>query len=69
VCSSDLALGATFVDVESGHEVLRTSMRKEADGGYSVELPSPRAAAYRVTVEGNGPGVEPAADAFEVVQV
>jgi pimeloyl-ACP methyl ester carboxylesterase len=30
-------LGATFVDVESGHEVLRTSMSKEADGEYSIE--------------------------------
>jgi hypothetical protein len=63
------ALGATFVDVESGHEVLRTAMSKEADGGYCIELPSPRAAAYRVIVEGEGQGIEPAADAFEIVQV
>jgi hypothetical protein len=63
------ALGATLVDVESGREVLRTRMTKDSDGAHSVELPSPRAAAYRVTVEGEGPGVEPAADAFEVVQV
>lgn len=63
------ALGATFTDVESGREVLRVAMTKDADGAYSVELPSPRAAAYRVTVEGGGPGVEAAADAFEVVQV
>lgn len=62
-----VALGATVVDVESGREVARSTMVAARDGWYSVELPSPRPGAYRVTVSGNQKGVEPATDVFEVI--
>ena len=59
-------LAATFEDVESGQEVLRAPLRKQAEGWQSVEFPPPRAGAYRVTVTGDDV-LEPARDAFEVL--
>ena len=62
-----VALGATFVDVESGRELTRLAMAADADGWQRVELCSPVVGAYRVTVTGNGSDVEPATDVFEVI--
>lgn len=63
-----VALGATFVDVESGLEVARLPMTPGKDGWHSLEFASPQAGAYRVVVSGNQTGVEPAADVFEVIE-
>ena len=62
-----VALGATFVDVESGRELARMAMAAAADGWQRAELRSPVVGAYRVTVTGNGSDVEPATDVFEVI--
>ena len=62
-----VALGATFVDVESGREVERLPMTATSDGWHSLTFAPPRAGAYRVSVSGNQTGVEPAADVFEVI--
>jgi hypothetical protein len=62
-----VALGATFVDVESGREAARMPMTADVDGWLRAELRSPVVGAYRVTVAGNGSDVEPAADVFEVI--
>ena len=37
------------------------------DGEFSIELPSPRVGAYRVSVTGDGDPVEPAIDVLEVI--
>jgi pimeloyl-ACP methyl ester carboxylesterase len=63
------ALGATFVEVESGHEVAKLPLVAGRDGWHAVEFQPPQASAYRVTVSGEAGKVEPAADVFEVVQV
>jgi pimeloyl-ACP methyl ester carboxylesterase len=63
-----VALGATFVDVESGQEMERLPMTASRDGWHSVKLMLPKAGAYRVNVSGIQAGVEPAADAFEVIE-
>ncbi|MGE0448191.1 MAG: hypothetical protein AB7Q29_01260 [Vicinamibacterales bacterium] len=64
---SDVALGATLVDAETGAQVAALPLRQEADGWQIATFTPPRAAAYRIVVSGTGPGVEPAADVFEVV--
>jgi hypothetical protein len=63
------ALGATFVEVESGAEVAKLALTQATDGWHAVEFKPPQPGAYRVTVTGQAAGVEPAADAFEVVQI
>jgi hypothetical protein len=63
------ALGATFIEVESGREAAKLPLVAASDGWHSVEFEPPQAGAYRVTVSGEAAKVEPAADVFEVVQV
>ena len=62
-----VALGAVFLDVESGREVARGPMAVDADGWQLASLPAPAPGAYRVTVSGDGAAVEPASDVFEVL--
>jgi pimeloyl-ACP methyl ester carboxylesterase len=64
-----VALGATFVDVESGLEVARLPMTAGRDGWHSLTFAPPRIGAYRVSVSGHDAAVEPAADVFEVLEI
>ncbi len=63
---ADVALQATFADVEQPDEEESLPMVQQPDGSFLVSFTPPRASAYRVLVAG-GAGVEAAADAFEVV--
>lgn len=62
---ADVALVATFEDVERVADTIELPMEAQSDGSFTVRFDAPRMGAYRVRV-GGGAGVEVAEDVFEV---